>query len=107
MMNWDKHRYTAAQLRLNASTRRWKLSGRGSAVFQDHEVLRRHPRPEQKHPAYRRRRRKHPAYYSIRYIRSGKVRIHKLAWFRYHKTLPEKLRALEGRRLRHPLLQTV
>ncbi len=69
------------------------------------EVLRWHPHPEKQHPAYRRRRRKHPAFYSIRYIRNGRGKAQKLAWFRYHKTPAEKERSSRGRHRRHPLLQ--
>ena len=106
MMNPDKHRFTKSQVRLHVYTRHWEPSGRAGVTFKDHEVLRRHPRPQQLHPTYRRRRRKHPAYYNIRYIRSRKISIHRLAWFRYHKTEAEREFSMQGRCGQHPVLQT-
>ncbi len=104
MMNWEKHRYTKSQEKLNTTTRRWVLSKYGGPAMKGHEVLRTHSRPDQ-HAAYRRRRRKHPAFYSIRYNRSGKIKGSKLAWFCFRKTPEEQERSLRGRRRRHPLLQ--
>lgn len=104
MMNPDKHRYSRSQVRLNIHRARWKRSGRVGDVFQEHEVLRRHPRPYQMHPAYRRRRRKHPAHFSIRYIRSGRIRVHKLAPERYSEPIVMRAGGLSRAR-RHPGLR--
>ena len=102
-MNWEKHRYTKSQVHLSVYTHRWRLSEYGGWAMEGQEFLKRHPRPEQMHPAYRRRRRKHPAFYSIRYISEWKIS--KQAWLRYHKTVEEQKRSMTSRRRRHPLLQ--
>jgi len=105
MMNWEKHRFTKTQRRLVSTTREWQVSDYGGPTLEGREVLRWHLRLEKQHPAYRRWRKKHPAFYSIRYIRSGKIQLHKRAWFRFRKTPEEQKRSLRGRRRRHPLLQ--
>ena len=87
MMNADRHRFTRSQVRLFRFRAHWVRSGRDGDVFREHEVLRRRPQRHQIHPAYRRRRRKHPAYFSVRYIRSGWVRVHKLAPERYSEPI--------------------
>lgn len=84
MMNGSNHRFTYSQVRQVGRRARWRRSGRTGEGFEEHEVLRRE-RPL--HPAFRRRRRKHPAYYSIRYIRSGRIRVHKTAAERFSEPI--------------------